>query len=173
MIETRQILEEFQLKNVLATSPTGAVFLAGDPDSGRDVAIKMVSCAVPNAEDKVRDLFLEMVEAARSETIQSMPTLIDHGLTPEGDGFVVMELVEGQTLDNIEDLSVFAAVNILIDVLSCVEDLCRVGSAHLNLKPTNNRYLTLDIDSNHTAGVNILFFLQSFRSGCAISAGES
>jgi len=137
VIETRQILEELQLKNVLATSPTGAVFLAKDPDSGRDVAIKMVSCAVPNAEDKVRDLFLEMVEAARSETIQSMPTLTDHGLTPEGDGFVVMELVEGQTLDNIEDLSVFAAINILIDVLACVEDLCRVGSAHLNLKPTN------------------------------------
>ena len=137
MIETRQILEEFQLKNVLATSPTGAVFLAGDPDNGTDVAIKIVSCAVPNAEDKVRSLFLEMVEAARSETIPSMPKLIDHGLTPEGDGFVVMELVEGQTLDNIEDLSVFAAINILLDILACVEDLCRAGSAHLNLKPTN------------------------------------
>ncbi len=53
MIETRQILEELQLKNVLATSATGAVFLAGDPDSGRDVVIKMISCAVPNAEEKV------------------------------------------------------------------------------------------------------------------------
>ena len=54
VIETRQILEELQLKNVLATSATGAVFLAGDPETGRDVVIKMVSCAVPNAEDKVR-----------------------------------------------------------------------------------------------------------------------
>ena len=47
VIETRQILEELQLKEVLATSATGAVFLAGDPASGRDVVIKLVSCSVP------------------------------------------------------------------------------------------------------------------------------
>ena len=137
MIETRQILEELQLKNVLATSSTGAVFLAGDPESGTDVVIKMISCAVPNAEDVVRRLFLKMIEAARSKHIQAMPTLTDHGLTPEGDGFVVMDFVEGETLDSIEDLSVFAAINILLDVLSCIEGLAGVGSAHLNLKPTN------------------------------------
>ena len=137
MIDTRQILEELQLKNVLATSATGAVFLAGDPDLGRDVAIKMVSCAVPNAEDKVRGLFLEMAEAARSMPIHAMPVLTDHGLTPEGDGFIVMELIEGEPLDSIEDLSAFSAVNILLDVLSCIEDLAQVGAAHLNLKPAN------------------------------------
>ncbi len=137
MIETRQILEELQLKNVLATSATGAIFLAGDPETGRDVVIKMISCAVPGAEEEVRRLFLEMVEAARSGTIGSMPVLSDHGLTPEGDGFVVMELVGGQALDAIEDVSVFSAINILLDVLSCIEDLARVGAAHLNLKPAN------------------------------------
>ena len=137
MIDTRQILEELQLKNVLATSATGAVFLAGDPELGRDVAIKMVSCAVPNAEDKVRGLFLEMAEAARSMPIHAMPVLTDHGLTPEGDGFIVMELIEGEPLDSIEDLSAFSAINILLDILSCIEDLSRVGSAHLNLKPAN------------------------------------
>jgi serine/threonine protein kinase/tetratricopeptide (TPR) repeat protein len=137
VIETRQILEELQLKNVLATSSTGAVFLAGDPDRGRDVAIKMVSCAVPNAEDKVRDLFLEMAAAARSAPIQAMPALTDHGLTPEGDGFLVMELVEGQILDSIDDLTPFAAINILLDVLSCIEDLARAGAAHLNLTSAN------------------------------------
>ena len=137
MIDTRQILEELQLKNVLATSATGAVFLAGDQELGRDVAIKMVSCAVPNAEDKVRNLFLEMAEAARSMPIHAMPLLTDHGLTPEGDGFIVMELIEGEPLDSIEELSPFSAINILLDILSCIEDLARVGSAHLNLKPAN------------------------------------
>jgi serine/threonine protein kinase len=137
MIETRQILEELQLKNVLATSSTGAIFLAGDPGSGRDVVIKMVSCAVPGAEEKVRRLFLEMAEAARSVEVPAMPRLTDHGLTPEGDGFIVMDLVEGVALDSVEDLSPFAAINILLDVLSCVEGLAAVGTAHLNLKPTN------------------------------------
>jgi len=137
VIETRQILEELQLKNVLATSATGAVFLAGDPELGRDVAIKMVSCAVPNAEDKVRGLFLEMAEAARSMPIHAMPVLTDHGLTPEGDGFIVMELIEGELLDSFDDLSAFSAISILLDILSCIEDLARVGAAHLNLKPSN------------------------------------
>jgi len=137
VIETRQILEEFQLKNVLATSATGAVFLAGDPDSGRDVVIKVISCAVPNAEEQVRRLFLEMVEAARSGTIEAMPVLRDHGLTPEGDGFVIMDVVDGETLDMMDELPAYAAVNILLDVLSCIESLARVGSAHLNLKPSN------------------------------------
>ncbi len=137
VIETRQILEELELKNVLATSATGAVFLAGDPKLGRDVAIKMVSCAVPDAEDKVRGLFLEMAEAARSMPIHAMPVLTDHGLTPEGDGFIVMELIEGELLDSIDDLSPFSAINILLDILSCIEDLARVGAAHLNLKPSN------------------------------------
>jgi serine/threonine protein kinase len=137
VIETRQILEEFRLKNVLATSATGAVFLAADPDSGRDVVIKVISCAVPNAEDQVRRLFLEMVEAARSATVEAMPVLRDHGLTPEGDGFVVMDFVDGETLDMMDEVPVYAAVNILLDVLSCIEGLARVGSAHLNLKPSN------------------------------------
>lgn len=137
MIETRQILEELQLKNVLATSSTGAIFLAGEPDTGKDVVIKMVSCAVPNAEEKVRQLFLEMAETARSVEIPSMPRLTDHGLTPEGDGFIVMDLVEGETLDTREDLSPFAAINVLLDVVSTIEDLAAAGTAHLNLKPTN------------------------------------
>jgi len=137
VIETRQILEEFQLKNVLATSATGAVFLAGDPHSGRDVVIKVISCAVPNAEEKVRRLFLDMVEAARSGTIAAMPALLDHGLTPEGDGFVVMDRVDGECLDMMDEIPVYAAINILLDVLSCVESLAGVGSAHLNLNPSN------------------------------------
>ncbi len=137
MIETRQILEELQLKNVLATSSTGAIFLARDTDADRDVVIKMVSCGVLNAEDEIRRLFLEMAEAARSTEIQAMPALTDHGLTPEGDGFLVMDFIEGQTLDTLDDLSVFAATNILLDVLSCIEDLARAGTAHLNLVPSN------------------------------------
>jgi len=137
VIETRQILEELQLKNVLATSSTGAIFLAGDPKTGRDVVIKMVSCGVPNAEDEIRRLFLEMAEAARSTDIHAMPTMTDHGLTPEGDGFLVMEFIEGETLDTIDELSAFSAINILLDVLSCIEDLARAGTAHLNLTPSN------------------------------------
>jgi serine/threonine protein kinase len=137
VIETRQILEELPLKDVLATSATGAVFLAVDPATDGEVVIKVVSCGVPGAEDEIRRLFLETVEAARSLKIQSMPTLIDHGLTPEGDGFVVMEVVEGQTLDTFEEVTAYRAVNLLLDVLACIEDLARAGSAHLNLKPAN------------------------------------
>lgn len=137
MIETRQILEELELRNVLATSATGAVFLAGDPTTGDDVVIKMVSCAVPGAEEKVRRLFLEMAAAVRSAPIAAMPRLTDHGLTPEGDGFLVMDLVEGRTLDTFDDIPAFAAVNILLDILSCIEDLARLSTAHLNLKSNN------------------------------------
>lgn len=137
VIETRQILEELELKGVLATSATGAVFLAADPESGRDVVIKTVSCAVPGVEDQVRELFLAMVEAARSVTVQAMPRLRDHGLSPEGDGFLVMDLIDGVPLDETSQLTPFAAINILLDVLSCIEDLASVGVAHLNLVPGN------------------------------------
>jgi serine/threonine protein kinase len=137
VIETRQILEELQLRTVLATSPTGAVFLAGDPATGSEVVVKMVSCAVPNAEEDIRRLFLEMAVAARSGQIKTMPALTDHGLTPEGDGFLVMAPVDGRTLDTIDQLSTFATVNILLDVLSCIEDLAAAGTAHLNLTPDN------------------------------------
>ena len=102
MIETRQILEELQLRNVLATSPTGAVFLAGDPETGEDKVIKMVSCAVPGSEETVRQLFLAMAAAVRFGAIPAMPVVTDHGLTPEGDGFMVMDVVEGKTLDVLE-----------------------------------------------------------------------
>ena len=60
-----------------AMGATGAIFLAGDPDSGRDVVIKMVSSAVPNAEEKVRRLFLEMAEAVRSVAVEAVPPPTD------------------------------------------------------------------------------------------------
>ncbi len=139
MIETRQILEELQLKEVIATSPTGAVFSAVDPATRREVVIKMVSCAVPEAEaaDAIRRLFLAMAQGAMSRRIQSMPVIIDYGLTPEGDGFLVMEHVDGERLDAGDELSPFTAINVLLDVLACIEDLASVGTAHLNLKPNN------------------------------------
>lgn len=137
MIDTRQILEELQLKNVMATSPTGAVFLAEDPETGEDVVIKMISCAVPEAEEEVRRLFLAMVLAARSVRVQSMPGLLDHGLTPEGDGFLVMEEIGGRSLDEVEEITPATAINVLLDVLSCIEGLAAVETAHLNLMPDN------------------------------------
>jgi serine/threonine protein kinase len=137
LIDTRQILEELQLKNVLATSPTGAVFLAEDPETGRDVVIKMVSCAVPEAEEEVRRRFLAMALAARSVRVPGMPALLDHGLTPEGDGFLVMEEVEGRSLDDVEEISPTEAINVLLDVLSCIEGLAGVETAHLNVIPDN------------------------------------
>ena len=137
MIDTRQILEELQLKNVLATSSTGAVFLAEDPETRRDVVIKMVSCAVPEAEEEVRRRFLAMALAARSVRVPGMPALLDHGLTPEGDGFLVMEEIEGRSLDDVEEISPAGAINVLLDVLSCIESLAGVETAHLNLTPDN------------------------------------
>jgi serine/threonine protein kinase/tetratricopeptide (TPR) repeat protein len=137
VIETRQILEEVQLQNVLATSSTGAVFLGRDPDTGQDAVIKLVSCAIPNAEDQVRNRFLEMVDAVGGAEPRAMPPILDHGLTPEGDGFVVMEQIEGQTLDAIDEVEPEAAMSILMDVLACIEDLAQAGIAHLNLKPGN------------------------------------
>ena len=137
VIETRQILEELQLKEVLATSATGAVFLAEDPASGRDVVIKLVSCSVPGSEDEIRGLFLSMAEAARKAEVPAMPRLTDHGLTPEGDGFLVMERLPGEPLDAIEELDPVVAVSVVLDVLGCVEGLAGAGTAHLNLTSNN------------------------------------
>jgi serine/threonine-protein kinase len=137
VIDTRQILEEFRLKDVLATSPTGAVFHAEDPESRRDVAIKLVSCSVPGVEDQIRTLFLSMAATARTGEIPGMPQVTDHGLTPEGDGFLVMDYLEGQTLDTLDGLSSFSVLNVIIDILGCIEGLSRAGTAHLNLKTEN------------------------------------
>ena len=185
VIETRQILEELQLKNVLATSATGAVFLAGDPKLGRDVADQDGQLRGAQRRGQGQGPFSRDGGGREVDAHPRDARLTDHGLTPEGDGFIVMELIEGELLDSIDDLSPFSAINILLDILSCIEDLARVGAAHLNLKPSNiyvtnppsnDRAMVLGFGTSATllhagAGVPIPAIRSSPRAG--VGRGQS
>ncbi|MBX9668927.1 MAG: protein kinase [Candidatus Obscuribacterales bacterium] len=104
----------------------------------RTVALKTLMARQYDAEELVR--FQLEAKAAGKLTHSNLVSILDFGVTADGDPFMVMEYLEGKTLENLigeDKLS-------LIEVVSIVQDCCdalayahRHGVTHRDLKPAN------------------------------------
>jgi eukaryotic-like serine/threonine-protein kinase len=104
---------------------------------GREVAIKIV-----NARDS--ELAARFVrEAAIIRTLEHPNTVrvLDIGTTPEGDPFLVLELLRGQDLDQLLGqqgcVSLEVALDITAQVLKSLAEAHEKGIVHRDIKPGN------------------------------------
>ena len=125
----------------------GTVYLAEDTHLGRRVAIKF-----PSVNSTSRDYRARFLREARAVSELSHPgiaTLFDYGETNEGRPFLVMELLEGETLRQRlsagASLSAADTLHILRGVCSALSAAHGHGLVHRDLKPENiflQRHLT-------------------------------
>lgn len=123
----RDVLSDYEILEKIAESPRGRVHRARHRDSGRLVALKLVT-----------DLEAAARETEALTTLQhpGIVRLLDHGKTQEA-AWLALEWLEGGTLEQAAPLSLAEWCRLAVDVLGALVAVHQAGRLHLDVKPGN------------------------------------
>ena len=137
---TRMIADKYRLDSLLGRGGMGAVYAGTHVDLDRPCAIKLLLSDFTSDSDALERFRREARAAARLNHPNVADTY-DYGVLPDGGAYIVMELIEGQTLreymDAAGDISIAEAAEIGRQVANGVDAAHRSGIVHRDLKPSN------------------------------------
>jgi eukaryotic-like serine/threonine-protein kinase len=141
-MEARKTIGRYQVTRFLAAGAMGEVWEAYDPVIGRPVAIKLVRRELSERGDA--DMWLQRfqheVRAAGQLMHANIVTVLDVG-EEAGAPYLVMEYVEGESLDKLLQrsgtLAIDEAVDIVTQILKALEFAHARGMWHRDIKPAN------------------------------------
>ena len=131
----------YEVKGKIGQGGLGDVYLAHDSQLGRDVALKRVRPPEDSALSAA-NLEADLIREARTLSSLQHPnivTIYDVGRDDSG-SFVVMELLKGETLDQVSDrgkLTVADFREVVLQVLEGMVAAQSLGLVHRDLKPGN------------------------------------
>src|SRR5512132_908581 len=138
----------YRLLSHLGEGGMGTVWRAHSLSVGRDVAVKLIRSDRESPEAIAR-LHVEACAAGALEH-PSIVRVFDFGETTLGDPFLVMELLQGESLASILDHSgpmrEPRAVALLLPVASALQAAHEKGIIHRDIKPDNIFVVALDRD---------------------------
>lgn len=135
-----QTVSHYRILSKLGEGGMGTVYVAEDTLLGRRVAIK--SLAIPSAPGQrhFRTRFLREARAASLLNHPHIATVHDYGETEDGQPYLVMELVNGESLSELlrrESLPLERAVGIVKQVTEAIAEAHHHGIVHRDIKPSN------------------------------------
>lgn len=108
---------------------------------GRDVALKFLKPKVVEGNPEVGVRFVKEVQIAARLRHPNVVTIFDFGKTEGGINYMVQEFVDGVTFDELMPpgvpLPCERALNIIAQLLSCLEEAHANNIIHRDLKPSN------------------------------------
>jgi TolB-like protein/Flp pilus assembly protein TadD len=131
-------LSHYTLQNKLGAGGMGVVYVARDERLGRDVALKLLPQAAL-ADEPSRARFRREAMALSRLNHPNIATVHDFD-SQDGFDFLVMELVEGETLAerlNRGAATEGEAIALCIQIAEALEDAHERGVVHRDLKPSN------------------------------------
>ncbi len=135
----RALTPAYRLDSLIAVGGMGSVYEGTQLALARKVAIKVLT-AQKGADDFRRRFLLEASVSARLAH-RNIVTVHDYGETASGELFMVMELLEGETLTSLlareRRLAPARAVRIAIEICRALRAAHRESVAHRDLKPGN------------------------------------
>lgn len=134
------IADKYRLDRLLGRGGMGAVYAGTHVDLDRPCAIKLLLSDFTSDTDALERFRREARAAARLNHPNVADTY-DYGVLPDGGAYIVMELVEGQTLREYMDVAgeipIAEAAEIGRQVANGVDAAHRSGIVHRDLKPSN------------------------------------
>ncbi|HEX7771931.1 MAG TPA: tetratricopeptide repeat protein, partial [Pyrinomonadaceae bacterium] len=133
-----QVVSHYRIVAGLGEGGMGAVYLAEDLHLGRSVAIKLPHPV--RSDHQFRARFLREARASSSLNHPNIASVYDYGETADGQPFIVMEFIKGQTLNSLIDdgkLSLARAVEIMEAVCHALSEAHAHGVIHRDIKPSN------------------------------------
>ena len=135
-----KLADRYVIVEKLGAGGFGAVYRARDEEAGGTVAIKVLRVQASFSSD-VEARFRQEARVARELSHPNIVQVWDFGVTPLGDLFAVMELVEGQTLDDLlyyeGALPLDRVRHIARQLLRALAEAHANGVIHRDLKPAN------------------------------------
>jgi serine/threonine-protein kinase len=158
VIEVGSAVGNYQVLQKIGSGAMGAVFLAAHPVIGKRVALKVIHPELANNEEMVGRFFNE----ARAVTQIGHDNIVDvqdFGQTPDGESFIVMELLEGESLGarmkREGAFSVPRATHVAMQIADGLAAAHARGIIHRDLKPDNIMLISRGGDQDY---VKILDF---------------
>ena len=137
-LSTGDSLGRFEILGALGVGGMGEVYRARDTELDRDVAVKVLPEAVAQDPDRIAR-FEREAKLLASLSHQNIATL--HGLEEhEGQRFLVMELAEGETLNERLQkgpVPVDESLEVALQIAEGLEAAHDQGIIHRDLKPAN------------------------------------
>ena len=134
------IAGRFRIEREIGTGGMGTVYLATHLGLERPVAVKIIKREFASDSD-VAERFLREARTMAKLRHPHAAMIFDAGSLPDGRHFIIMELVEGETLSQALTregrFSPHQAVQIATQVCDVLEEAHRLGIVHRDLKPSN------------------------------------
>ena len=133
-------ISHYRIVKKLGEGGMGVVYVAEDTVLGRRVAIKTLTARRLTEEPHFRTRFLREARAISALSHPHIATIHDYGETAEGEPYIVMELVKGETLADLmqkEALTIPRALEIIEQVAKALGEAHRHGIVHRDIKPSN------------------------------------
>jgi serine/threonine-protein kinase len=131
---------KYQLSRLLGDGGMGSVYEGTHTVLGTRVAIKVLHPELARRTGLV-ERFLQEARVAAQIRSSHVVQVTDVDRTPEGDAYIVMELLEGEPLSAVMDrqrrLPVATACDYTLQILEALEAAHALGVIHRDLKPEN------------------------------------
>ena len=133
-----QTLKHYEIQEQLGKGGMGVVYRARDTRLGRPVALKVLAPEFTKDADR-KSRFFQEAKAASAISHPAIAQVYDFDEGPEG-LFIVMELVEGQTVKALiqgRELDLLGSLEIAMQVASGLQKAHEAGIVHRDIKPEN------------------------------------
>ncbi len=132
--------EKYRIERLLAVGGMGAVYIGTHMLLRKRVAIKLLRPDLASCYDAIERFHREAIAASQIGH-DNICEVTDLGRTPWGAAFLVMEFLDGKSLDTLlkerERLEPAEACDIVLQILSAISAAHARGIVHRDLKPAN------------------------------------
>jgi serine/threonine protein kinase/lipopolysaccharide biosynthesis regulator YciM len=135
-----QTISHYRILSKIGEGGMGTVYVAEDTLLGRRVAVKSLKVPSAQAQKSFHTRFLREARAASRLNHPHIATIHDYGETDDGQPYLVMELIEGHSLNEILSQNTLApdrALTIIKQVAEAIAEAHHHGIVHRDIKPSN------------------------------------